>query len=100
MNFRGKPENTKTGHAGRSKRSRGEARDKSTSGGVHRQYVDARRIERNEAYGSFSAAGYSRGQSVMPSGLSSRKILSPRLTCRAAGETSTRVSAPISTVYS
>jgi hypothetical protein len=24
--------------------------------GVHRQYVDARRLERNEAYGSFSAA--------------------------------------------
>src|SRR6267378_956996 len=28
---------------GCSKRSRGEAREKSTSGGVHRQYVDARR---------------------------------------------------------
>jgi hypothetical protein len=45
-------------------------------------------------------ADYSRGQSVMPSGLSSRKILSPRFTCRASGETSTRVSGPISTVYS
>ena len=34
----------KTLLAGCSKRSRGEAREKSTSGGVHRQYVDARRL--------------------------------------------------------
>jgi hypothetical protein len=38
------------------KRSRGEAREKSASADVLAQYVDTRRFERNEAYGSFSAA--------------------------------------------
>jgi hypothetical protein len=35
---------------------RGEAREKSTSGGVLFLYVDAKSVERNEAYESFSAA--------------------------------------------
>jgi len=37
------------------KELRGEAREKSTSGGVLNQYVVARRLKRNEAYESFSA---------------------------------------------
>ena len=39
--------------AGCSKRSRGEAREKSTSGGVHRQYVDARRLSATKHMGLF-----------------------------------------------
>ena len=39
--------------AGCSKRSRGEAREKSTSGGVHRQYVDARRSSATKPMGLF-----------------------------------------------
>jgi hypothetical protein len=40
---------------GCSERLRSEARDKSTSGGVLAQHVDARRLKRNEAYEAFSA---------------------------------------------
>src|SRR5687767_3731251 len=40
--------------AGGSKRSRGEARDESTSGGVHRRYVDARRLRQRSIWVFFS----------------------------------------------
>jgi hypothetical protein len=56
----------KTLFAGCSKELRGEAREKSTSGGVW-QYVEARRLKRNEALDLFQqpAGGFNEAREMM-----------------------------------